>query len=240
MSGRIVSIFERGLTTTVNDIEHIESQSVPGFGIVKIYFQPRVNIAARKRRLRRFPRPPQATAARRHAAATSHLQRVERADLAARLVERLRRKRNSTISPEFCQAAAHQRGRCSVARALWRRASPGADRPRSAGVAFLRAGGAGCRQCARGAEPDHTGRNREDRRIRVHHQPQRFAAKVADFNDLPIKAVNGAMVYMRDVAFAHDGSPPQTNVVQIGWPQGRSHDRAQGRLGIDSRHHRRD
>jgi multidrug efflux pump subunit AcrB len=30
MSGRIVYIFERGLTTTVNDIEHIESQSVPG------------------------------------------------------------------------------------------------------------------------------------------------------------------------------------------------------------------
>src|ERR1700683_4776751 len=40
MSGRIVYIFERGLTTTVNDIEHIESLSVQGFGIVKVYFQP--------------------------------------------------------------------------------------------------------------------------------------------------------------------------------------------------------
>ena len=35
------------------------------------------------------------------------------------------------------------------------------------------------------------------------------------FNDLPIKPVNGSVVYMRDVAYVHDGNPPQTNVVQI-------------------------
>ena len=40
MSGRIVYFYERSLSTTVNDIEHIESQSLPGFGIVKIFFQP--------------------------------------------------------------------------------------------------------------------------------------------------------------------------------------------------------
>jgi multidrug efflux pump subunit AcrB len=33
--------------------------------------------------------------------------------------------------------------------------------------------------------------------------------------DLPIKTVNGAMVYIRDVAHVHDGNPPQTNVVQV-------------------------
>src|SRR3979411_3215940 len=44
MSGRIVSVYERSLTTTVNDIEHIESQSLAGYGIVKIFFQPNVNI----------------------------------------------------------------------------------------------------------------------------------------------------------------------------------------------------
>ena len=46
MSGRIISVFERSLTTTVNDIEHVESQSVPGYGIVKIFFQPNVDITA--------------------------------------------------------------------------------------------------------------------------------------------------------------------------------------------------
>ena len=44
MSGRIVSVYERSLTTTVNDIEHIESQSLAGYGVVKIFFQPNVNI----------------------------------------------------------------------------------------------------------------------------------------------------------------------------------------------------
>jgi multidrug efflux pump subunit AcrB len=46
MSGHIVYFFERSLTTTVNDIEHIESQSVAGYGIVKIFFQPTVDISA--------------------------------------------------------------------------------------------------------------------------------------------------------------------------------------------------
>src|ERR1700676_5594823 len=44
MSTRIVSGFERSLTTTVNDIEHIESQSLPGTSIVKVFFQPGAKI----------------------------------------------------------------------------------------------------------------------------------------------------------------------------------------------------
>src|ERR1700739_2339281 len=45
MSGRIITPFERALTTTVNDIEHIESNSYTSFGIVKIYFHRSANIA---------------------------------------------------------------------------------------------------------------------------------------------------------------------------------------------------
>ena len=45
MEGRITSPYERVLTTTVNDVEHIESKSIAGFGIVKIFFQPTVNVA---------------------------------------------------------------------------------------------------------------------------------------------------------------------------------------------------
>ena len=44
MAGRIITPYERVLSTTVNDIEHIESQSLPGIGIVKIFFQPGVDI----------------------------------------------------------------------------------------------------------------------------------------------------------------------------------------------------
>src|SRR5258708_13309560 len=44
MNGRIMTPFERALTTTVNDIEHIEGVSYAGFGVVKIYFQPTADI----------------------------------------------------------------------------------------------------------------------------------------------------------------------------------------------------
>src|SRR5262245_16949403 len=44
MEKRIVWQFERFLTTTVNDIEHIESQSLYGIGVIKIYFQKNANI----------------------------------------------------------------------------------------------------------------------------------------------------------------------------------------------------
>ena len=44
MSGRITTPFQKALTTTVNDIEHIEANSYNGFGIIKIFFQPNVDI----------------------------------------------------------------------------------------------------------------------------------------------------------------------------------------------------
>src|ERR1700743_2249332 len=44
MSGRISTLFQRSLTTTVNDIEHIEATSYAGIGVVKVYFQPGADI----------------------------------------------------------------------------------------------------------------------------------------------------------------------------------------------------
>ncbi len=44
MAGRITTPFQRALTTTVNDIEHIEANSYTGFGVIKIFFQPTVDI----------------------------------------------------------------------------------------------------------------------------------------------------------------------------------------------------
>jgi multidrug efflux pump subunit AcrB len=46
MEERITSIYERSLTTTVNDIEHIESQSINGRAIIKVFFQPGANVNA--------------------------------------------------------------------------------------------------------------------------------------------------------------------------------------------------
>src|ERR1700730_18455042 len=46
MSKRIVVNNERAMTTTVNDIEHIESQSLNGMGVIKVFFHPNVKIEA--------------------------------------------------------------------------------------------------------------------------------------------------------------------------------------------------
>jgi len=46
MEKRIVSNFERGLTTTVSEIEHIESQTLSGVAVIKIFFQPGAKIEA--------------------------------------------------------------------------------------------------------------------------------------------------------------------------------------------------
>lgn len=46
MAGRISTLFQRILTTAVNDIEHIEANTYPGISVVKIFSQPGVDIAA--------------------------------------------------------------------------------------------------------------------------------------------------------------------------------------------------
>ncbi len=81
MAGRIITPFERALTTTVNDIAHIESNSYTTFGIVKIYFHPGVNIATANAQVTAISQtllkqmPPGATPPLDH-----QLQRFDRAD----------------------------------------------------------------------------------------------------------------------------------------------------------------
>jgi multidrug efflux pump subunit AcrB len=85
MASRIITLSERSLTTTVNDIEHTESQSLNGIAVTKIFFQPGVNIAnavAQVTAIAQGPAPP--AAAGNHAAAGDPVQRVERSHHPAR------------------------------------------------------------------------------------------------------------------------------------------------------------
>ena len=85
MEERITSIYERILTTTVSDIEHIESQSIDGRAIIKVFFQPNANIHAATAQvtavsqsvLRGLPRGHQP-------AVPAGVQRLERSDPATR------------------------------------------------------------------------------------------------------------------------------------------------------------
>jgi multidrug efflux pump subunit AcrB len=44
MEGRVVTVCERALTTTVNDMEHTESESYQGVAVIRVYFQPQVKV----------------------------------------------------------------------------------------------------------------------------------------------------------------------------------------------------
>src|SRR5260370_8080565 len=58
METRITSIYERALTTTVGNIDHIESQSLNGVSVIKVYLQPQSNVDGAIPEVTPYPAPP--------------------------------------------------------------------------------------------------------------------------------------------------------------------------------------
>ena len=80
MSGRITAQIERYATTIVNDIEHVESQTYPGVAVIKLFFQPGVDINLAMAQVTAFGQTvAEEHAARRAAAADPQIQRGQRA-----------------------------------------------------------------------------------------------------------------------------------------------------------------
>ena len=217
MVGRIISPYERTLSTTVNDIEHIESQSLPGMGVVKIFFQPTVDINAAQAQvtaisqtiLKQLPAgatPPivlvynaSSVPIIQLALSSDALSQVELFDLA-----------QNFIRPQLTTV-------------------PGAQLPYPYGGATrqvqidldqsaLRAHGLSANDIgaalAQQNQINPVGTEKigsYEFTVDLNNSPK----ALEDFNNMPVKVVNGAVVFMRDVAYVHDGSPPQTNVVQL-------------------------
>ncbi len=84
MTDRIVSNTERGLTTTVNDIEHVETQAMDGRAITKVFFHPTANLQIALSQVTAISQTAVQTAASGDHAATHHclfgVQRPDRAD----------------------------------------------------------------------------------------------------------------------------------------------------------------
>ena len=217
MSGRIVYVYERALTTTVNDIEHIESQSVTGYGILKIYFQPRVNIAVAQAQvvsisqtiLKAMPpgvTPPQlvlfnasSVPVLQLALSSPTASQTELNDMAMNFVRPPLTNVAGAAVPYPYGGAIRQ-----VQVDLNQQALRSYGLSASDVVNALSA-----QNLITPAGTEKIGKY--EYTVNLNDSPQ----KVPDFNDMPVKEVNGAMVYMRDVAFVHDGSPPQTNIVQM-------------------------
>jgi CzcA family heavy metal efflux pump len=217
MSGRIITPFERVLTTTVNDIEHIESNSMQGIGVVKIYFQPGANIQT-------------ATAQ-----VTSISQTILK-QLPPGVTPPLILNYNASTVP-ILQLAVSGQGLSEqkLFDLAQNQIRPGLVTVPGAAMPYPSGGKQ--RQVQVDLDPQalqSKGLSAQDvgNAIAAQNQinPVGFAkigtfqynielnnspATIDAFNDLPVKTVNGATIYMRDVAHVRDGSAPQQNVVHV-------------------------
>ena len=217
MAGRITTAFQRVLTTTVNDIEHIEANSYNGIGIVKIFFQPGVNIAVA------------------NAQVTSVSQFMVRQMPPGTQPPIIINYNASTVP--ILQLALAGKGLTEQNLAdlgLTQVRSPLVTVP-GAAVPFPYGGKSRLVQLdlnpsalqARGLSAQDVTNALAAQNIIIPVGTQKIgsleytinlnsaASDLKDLDNLPIKSVNGAMVYIRDVANVHDGNAPQTNVVHV-------------------------
>jgi multidrug efflux pump subunit AcrB len=217
MSGRVIYYYERQLTTSVNDIEHIESQSLPGVGIVKIFFQPGVDIRT-------------ATAQ-----VTSISQTVVK-QMPPGITPPLILNYNASTVPVLQMALSSN----VLSESTIRDIAQNFMRPTLIsvpGVAIPTPYGGKQKQvtldldpralAAKGLSAQDVGNAlvAQNQIIPVgtakigtfeyHVQLNNSPAAIDELNDLPIKTVNGATITIGDVAHVRDGAPPQNNIVRV-------------------------
>jgi multidrug efflux pump subunit AcrB len=217
MSGRVLTPFERALTTTVNDIEHIEANSYTTFGIVKIFFHPSVNIATANAQvtaisqtlLKQMPAGATPPLIVNYSASTvpiiqlalsgKGLTEQSLADLGLNFVRtRLVTVQGAAIPYPFGGKSPQVMFDLDTA-ALQARGLTGLDVANALAAQNL-------------LTPAGTEKiGNYEYTVNLNSAP----SKISELADLPIKSVGGAMVYMHDVAHVHYGSAVQTNVVHV-------------------------
>jgi multidrug efflux pump subunit AcrB len=217
MSGRIVTPFERALTTTVNDIEHIVANSYNGFGIVKIFFQPNVDIRTANAQVTAISQtlikamPPGATPPLilNYNASTVPIIQVALSgeglteqNLADIGINQLRTPLITVPGAAIPYPYGGKQRQVQIdidPQALQSRGLSGQDVANALAAQNL-------------ITPVGTQKIGEfEYNLQLNNSP----LKMQELGDLPIKTVNGAMVYVRDVAHVRDGNPPQTNIVHV-------------------------
>src|SRR5580698_3862972 len=217
MTNRITSPFERVLTTTVNDIQHIESQSINGIAVVKVFFQPHANLpsavaevsAVSQTVLRQLPpgvTPPLVITysasnvpVLQLALSGQGLSEQSLYDLGINFI----RTQLATVpgaSIPYPYGGKQRQVQVDLdTRALQSKGLSPTDvvNAFSAQNIILPSGTAKVGSL--------------EYQIETNSSP----ATIAALNDLPIRAVNGSMVYIRDVSHVRDGFPPQTNIVRV-------------------------
>ena len=217
MAGRITTPFQRALTTTVNDIEHIVANSYTGFGIVKIFFQPNVDIrtanaqvtAISQTMIRQLPPGATPPLILNYSASTVPIIQVALSgeglteqNLADIGINQLRTPLVTVPGAAIPYPFGGKQRQVQIdlnPAALQARGLSGQDVANALAAQNL-------------ITPVGTQKiGQFEYTIQLNNSPLRME----ELGDLPIKAVNGAMVYVRDVATVRDGNPPQTNIVHV-------------------------
>jgi multidrug efflux pump subunit AcrB len=217
MSGRIVYYYERTLSSQVNDIAHIESQSMFGYGVVKIFFQPSVNInaalaqvtAASQTVLKQLPpgiTPPYVLSFNASsvpilqlALSSKSLTQTQLFDFGQNFIRPQLATVEGAAIPSPYGGKVRQIQIDLDQHALQSRGLSAQDVVAALAQQNL-------------ITPVGTEKvGAFEWNVALNDAPSRYQ----ELEDLPIKRVNGAVVYMRDVAHVRDGSPPQTNVVHV-------------------------
>ncbi len=217
MASRIVVSYERGLTATVNDIEHIESQSLNGLGVVKIYFHPNVRLEMALAQVTAISQaavrtdPPGTTPPFIITYDASSVPILQLALSGKNLSE----QQLNDLGANFIRSQL-----ATVQGAVLPNPYGGKQRQVQVDldIAALQAKGLSPNDVvsAIGSQnlilPSGTvkiGAFEND--VELNSSPR----TVKELNDLPIKTVGTNTIYIRDVAHVRDGSPPQTNIVHV-------------------------
>ena len=217
MAGRITTPFQRALTTTVNDIEHIVANSYNGIGIVKIFFQPNVDIRTANAQVTAISQtmikqlPPGATPPLilNYNASTVPIiqlalsgEGLTEQNLADLGINQLRTPLVTVPGAAIPYPFGGKQRQVQIdlnSTALQARGLSGQDVANTLAAQNL-------------ITPVGTQKiGQFEYNIQLNNSP----LKMEELGDLPIKTVNGAMVYVRDVATVRDGNPPQTNIVHV-------------------------
>jgi len=222
MEKRIVTIFERSMTTTVNDIEHIESQSYSGVSVTRVYFQPNVKIdmalaqvtAISQTLLRIFPPGMTPPSILKYDASSVPILQLgcESKTLSEQAIFDLGlnfiRTQLATV-----QGAAVPLPYGGKFRMVMVDLNP--DQLYAKGISATDVSNALSAQSIILPAGDAKIGN-IDYQIKVNSSPK----ALSELNDLPIRVVNGATVYIKDVAQVRDGYAVQTSIVRTNGTRG--------------------
>jgi multidrug efflux pump subunit AcrB len=217
MANRIVTITERALTTTVDNIDHIESNSLYGVAVVKLFFQPQVNLsmaiaqvtAVSQTQLRQLPAGTTPPLVIDYSASSVPILQLGVSG------QGLSEQQLNDYSLNFIRTQLVTIRGAAVP-------YPYGGKQRQVQVDL------DLHQLqAKGLSPNDVTTTIANQNLILpsgtlkvgtyEYQVDTNSAPttVQGLNDLPIRQVNGAMVYVHDVAHVRDGFPPQTNIVRV-------------------------